>query len=224
VRPTSVPSRSFLYAFLAATATGVPFAHAGQADAIGSYPLDGIGRVLSPGEPLPCAQAADLVVHQGEHVRYQRPVRVHPAFKPRLVAFERLAVETAQEVYGRAPQRLWHLGAHHCRRIRRYPDWVSEHALGNALDVAGFDFARLAHGQALPEGLPQTLRRGFSVRLQRHWNGKRGSAAIHARFLRLLARRVIEGGLFRTVLGPAWPGHHNHFHLDFAPYRVIEVF
>ena len=40
-----------------------------------------------------------------------------------------------------------------------------------------------------------------------------------------LARRVIaRPEVFRTVLGPAYPGHHNHFHLDCAPYRVVEVF
>jgi len=38
--------------------------------------------------------------------------------------------------------------------------------------------------------------------------------------MRLIGRQ----DLFRVVLGPAWPGHHNHFHLDFAPYRVVEVF
>jgi hypothetical protein len=191
---------------------------------IGDYPLDAIPRVLSPGDELPCARD-ELVLYRGELVRYQRPARVHRAFKPSLLAFERLVVDTAHEVYGRAPTRLWHLGAHNCRRMRRYPDWVSEHALGNALDVAGFDFGPLPRGARLPEQLPPQLRWRFSVRLLTHWQGRHGAAAVHAGFLRRLAQRVIERpDVFRTVLGPAWPGHKNHFHLDFAPYRVVEVF
>ena len=127
--------------------------------------------------------------------------------------------------YGRAPRTLVHLGTHNCRRMRRYPDWVSEHALGNAIDLAGFDFGPLARGASLPEGLPRALRRGFSVRLEQHWNAARGAGAVHRRFLRVLAAKLIERrDLFHVVLGPAWPGHHNHFHLDSAPYRVVEVF
>ena len=48
---------------------------------------------------------------------------------------------------------------------------------------------------------------------------------IHRTFLRTLAQRIIdEPRLFRVALGPAWPGHRNHFHFDCAPYRLVEVF
>jgi hypothetical protein len=193
-------------------------------DDIGSYPLDGIARVLAPGAPLPCA-GGELVRYRGERLRYDRTARVHPAFKARLQAFEALVVETAVAHYGRAPRQLLHLGTHNCRRMRRYPDWVSEHALGNAIDVAGFEFARLPRGTQLPTGLPAALRARFEVRLDRHWNATRGPGALHRAFLHALAREVLaRPDLFRVVLGPAWPGHHNHFHLDAAPYRVTEVF
>jgi hypothetical protein len=69
------------------------------------------------------------------------------------------------------------------------------------------------------------LRAGFEVRIDNHWNATRGTGAAHSAFLRDLARRVIDRlDIFRTVLGPAYPGHRNHFHLDCAPYRVVEVF
>jgi hypothetical protein len=194
------------------------------ADDIGSYPLDAIGRVLAPGEPLPCSRV-ELVSYRGEHMRYDRAARVHPAFKTRLSAFEALVVQTASEHYGRGPRQLLHLGTHNCRRMRLYPDWLSEHALGNAIDVAGFEFAPLPRGAPSPDGLPRALRSRFTVRLDRHWNATRGPSAVHRGFLHALGQRLIEReDLFRVVLGPAWPGHHNHFHLDAAPYRVTEVF
>ena len=106
-------------------------------DDLGRYPLDSVQRALPQGAQLPCAEA--LVVRRGETLRYSKPVRVHPAFAARLAGFEQLVAEIAVEIYGRAPRRIQHLGAYNCRRIRLYPDFVSEHALGNAIDIAGFD-------------------------------------------------------------------------------------
>ncbi len=189
-----------------------------------SYPLDGVDRQLAPGQELPCDDY-ELVTYRGDRVRHDRTARVNPAFRERLQRFEALVVETAIATYGRAPRTLLSLGTHNCRRIRLYPDLLSEHALGNAIDVAGFSFPRLARGEKLKEGLPPALRAGFVVRLDKHWKATRGANALHSAFLRELARRVIaEPDLFRVVLGPAWPGHHNHFHLDMAPYRMVEVF
>jgi hypothetical protein len=191
---------------------------------VGSYPLDGIPRVLDQGQPLPCGHA-ELVAYRGSRMRLGKPGRVHPAFVAKLEGLEAIIEATAREVYGRAPKRLVHLGTHACRRMRRFPDWVSEHALGNAIDLAGFDFGPLPRGEVLPDDVPAPLRRAFSVRVDTHWNAIRGTAAVHARFLRTLATRLIgRPDLFRCVLGPAYPGHHNHLHLDFAPYRVVEVF
>jgi hypothetical protein len=188
------------------------------------YPLDDVARTLAPGEKLPCQRGdLELVSYRGEHLSYQKPLRIHPAFKAQLVAFEALVQEVAIEHYGRAPRRIVHLGSYACRVMRRYPDWVSEHALGNALDVAGFDFAPLPRGSARSD-LPRHLARAFEVRLERHWEAT-GKNAPHAAFLRALAERIIaRPDIFHVVLGPAWPGHKNHFHLDHAPYRVVEVF
>jgi hypothetical protein len=195
-------------------------------DDIGSYPLDSIARELARGEALPCKRVVDkLVVYRGDFVRYQSAVRVYEAFVPRLRALEQIVIETSKDAYGRAPRRIQQLGSYNCREMRIYANWISEHALGNAIDVAGFDFAAMPRGEPLPPGVPSELRAAFSVRIQTHWNGKRGAAAVHSRFLRDLARRVIaRPEIFRTLLGPAWPGHSNHFHFDMAPYRVVEIF
>ena len=191
---------------------------------VGSYPLDAIPRVLEHGQELPCGHA-ELVSYRGSRMRLGKPGRVHPAFVAKLEGLEAIIETTAREVYGRAPTKLVHLGTQACRRMRRYPTWVSEHALGNAIDLAGFDFGPLPRSERVPDGVPAALRRAFSVRVDAHWNGTGGVASVHARFLRTLAARLIaRPDLFRCVLGPAYPGHHNHLHLDFAPYRVVEVF
>ena len=190
-----------------------------------SYPLDDMARVLEPGEALPCKTGdLELVSYRGTTLAYQKPLRVHPAFTTQLAAFEEIVSEVSMQHFGRAPRRIVHLGSFACRTMRRYPDWVSEHALGNALDVAGFDFGPLPRNAQTPEGLPKALRRPFSVRLLDHWD-RTGKLAPQAAFLRDLAERLIaRPDVFHVVLGPAWPGHKNHFHLDHAPYRVVEVF
>lgn len=210
---------------LAATAVIFPSGATCSEPAGLSYPLDEEPRTLGENAPLPCeARALSLVAYAGEHLRYQKPVRVHPAFRRQLAAFERIVMEVARQTYGRAPSRVVHLGGYNCRRMRRYPTWVSEHALGNAIDIAGFDFAPARRHERLPEALPKALRRGFQVRVLSHWEAK-GEGQLHSRFLRALAQALIDRpDVFHVVLGPAWPGHKNHFHLDHAPYRVVEVF
>ena len=127
--------------------------------------------------------------------------------------------------YGRAPSHLIHMGTFNCRRIKAYPSWLSEHALGNAIDLEGFDFPGLKKGQDLPEGVPRVFRGPFAVRVSPHWKRRKGLTAVHARFLRALAKAVISRkNIFRVALGPHYPGHHNHFHFDCAPWRIVDGF
>jgi hypothetical protein len=201
------------------------FASGSRADdpGIGEYPLDAQPRVLPPHSKLPCD--VPLATYRGEHVRFSSAARVYPAFVDKLRAFEAVLVEQAVAHYGRAPRVVVHLGTQSCRRMRLYPDWVSEHALANAIDVAGFDFGPLPAKASVPEGLPRALRYGFSVRIDKHWHARGAVGELHSRFLHDLAHALIaRPDIFRVVLGPAYPGHKNHFHLDYAPYRVVEVF
>lgn len=186
------------------------------------YPLDGVPRVISPRGPVRCP-TVDLVTYRGDVIRYHKPVRVYPALAPRLVGLELIVSEVAIEVYGRAPRKLRHVGTYNCRRIAAYPELLSEHGLGNGIDVEGFDFGPAT--VPLPPGLPRALRGAFDVRLGRDWRRERGVGAIHARFLRTLAQRLIaRDDLFRVLLGPAWPGHAGHFHFDMAPFRLVAIF
>lgn len=179
-----------------------------------AYALDELSRTVPTRGRLPCPTG--LVRYRGTHIRYHKPVRVHPAFVPVLARFEAIAVEVAVEHYGRAPRRLVHIGAYNCRRTRGYPDLLSEHALGNALDVEAFRFGRARRGAELPDKAP---RRAFSVSVERHWDG----AGRHAAFLRALTERLQKDDVFRVMLGPAYPGHDDHFHFDMAPYRLVSL-
>ena len=188
------------------------------------YPLDSYSRTIPTRGKVPCPEV-DLVTYRGDTIRYAGRLTVHPAFKARLALFEQVVKEVAIEVYGRAPTRIAHLGSFNCRRIRRFPDLISEHGLGNAIDVAGFDFAAQPKGAKLPPGVPAKLARGFEVRMKDHWNARGKVGAAHSRFLRLLAERLVaRPEIFRVLLGPAWGGHDDHFHFDCADYRLVSIF
>jgi hypothetical protein len=188
-----------------------------------AYDLDDIDRALGSGDRVVC-HPQGLVEHRGQLLPYQGAVRVDPAFRERLVRFEHLVVDVATAVYGRAPARLRHFGAYSCRSTRNHAGRLSEHALGNAIDVIGFDFARARKNQPLAEGLPAELRGSFQVRVARHWtpDAKKPVAAVHARFLHELAARLgARSDVFRGMIGPSRSDHTDHLHLDMSPWRYV---
>lgn len=101
----------------------------------------------------------------------------------------------ARDLLGSSVTRVEHLGAFSCRRLygRTEGRW-SEHATGNALDIAAF-----------------VLADGRRVSVLRDWNGADDEAA----FLREARERAC--GVFGTVLSPDYnTAHADHFHLDQA--------
>ncbi|APR81723.1 Extensin-like protein [Minicystis rosea] len=187
------------------------------------YPLDSLPREAPEGD-LACPEVT-LETYWGDVLRYKPHVLIYTGMKPRLAAFERVVRDVAVEVYGRAPERIAHLGGYGCRRMREHAGWLSEHALGNAIDIEGFDFGHIAKGATLPAGLDKAFANGFEVRVLKHWGKKTGHAAVHARFLRTLALRLIaREDVFRVLLGPGYPGHNNHFHFDMSPTRLVQIF
>jgi hypothetical protein len=188
-----------------------------------AYELDGVDRALGTGAPVVCNPRA-LIDHRGQVLPYRGAVRVAPAFRDRLVRFEQVVVDVAREVYGRAPARLRHFGAYSCRTTRNHTYRLSEHALGNALDVVGFDFGRAKKAEPLAEGLPRQLAGPFQVRVARHWtpDEKNAAAAVHGRFLHELAARLSErSDVFRGMIGPSRSDHTDHFHLDMGLWRYV---
>jgi len=188
-----------------------------------AYALDDVERSIDPTTQLGCRPEA-LVLHRGRLVPYHGAVQVAPAFVDRLMRFEQLVVEVAEEVYGRAPAKLRHVGAYSCRPTRQRSQRLSEHALGNAIDVIGFDFGSARRTQPLALGLPSALSRPFQVRVARHWAPRDASsaAAAHARFLHTLATRLGDrSDVFRGMIGPSRRDHADHFHLDMSPWRYV---
>lgn len=185
-----------------------------------SYPLDDVSRHQEPGDRVDCPTDA-LVRHRGTHLRYSGgSIRVHEAFVPRLERFEALVGELATEVYGRAPRRIRHKGTYACRRSRGRSSRISEHALGNALDLRGFEFGPLPRGETLPEGLHRRMRWRFTVTVTEHWDPRRERDQVHADFLhRLVDTLAVRPEIFRGIVGPPRPRHHDHIHLDVAPWR-----
>jgi hypothetical protein len=111
-----------------------------------------------------------------------------------------------------------HAGTLSCRRIGGYPTLLSEHALGNGIDVVGFSFPPAPRGS---RDLPPALRGRFAVTLA-DW--QRTPETARARFLDDLARQLVaRRDIFRVLLGPAYPGHKGHFHFDVAPYRLVAI-
>jgi hypothetical protein len=182
------------------------------------YPLDGVVRSIAATGPARCPQVP-LVVYRGTRLRYDHPARVHPAFAERLRLFEEVVAEVGREQFGRAPVALKHAGTYSCRRIGGYPTLISEHGIGNGIDVVAFSFPRLPRRQ--PSALPASLRAPFEVSLA---DFQAQPSTPRARFLDALARRLVgRHDIFRVLLGPAYPGHKGHFHFDVAPYRVVSI-
>ena len=197
------------------------FPRAAAAAAEVPYPLDELTRQVPARGRMTCP-VVPMVRYAGSVVRYHKPVMVYAGFAEHLRRFEEVVRDTAVAIYGRAPRRIVHVGTYNCRRIRTYPTYLSEHGLGNAIDVEGFDFDGVRG--AVPADLPKRLRGAFTVRLGRDWRATSAIGAVHARFLELLARRLVaREEIFRVLLGPAYPGHEGHFHFDMSPWRIVEI-
>jgi hypothetical protein len=188
------------------------------------YELDEMDRFVDNAAPrLECSQEG-LVNYSGTAVRYYGPVRVREPFRERLTRFEEVVAEVALEIYGRPPRRIRHFGAFSCRMSRNRSRRLSEHALGNAIDIVGFDFGPASKSEPLQADLPRQLKSQFQVRVARHWNAENGVNATHARFLRQLAERLVERrDIFRILIGPSHRGHGDHLHFDMSPWRYVHL-
>lgn len=181
------------------------------------YSLDAEPRYLADDEKVACSHK-QMVRYRSKALRYG--VTAHPDFAVRLERFEALLAELATEHYGRAPRKLVHQGVFACRTLRARSERISEHALGNAIDVQGFDFGPLPRKADAPRELPQAMRRAFSLRVAKHWSPKHARDAYHAKFLhRLVEELRVRPDIFRGIVGPPRPRHASHLHLDAAPWR-----
>ncbi len=130
-------------------------------------------------------------------VSVDKPVTIDCSMIPALEAWLAEVVQPyAQARFGAGVVGLEAFGAYSCRGVDNIPGaQLSEHAFGNAVDVAGF---KLADGR--------------EISIVRDW--KRADTQESA-FLHEIHAGAC--GRFTTVLGPgADMFHYNHFHLDLA--------
>lgn len=172
-----------------------------------SYPLDARSRAVS-GE-IRCPDI-ELVGFEGDRIALSPPVRVTPPFRERLIELERVVEQQSRLVYGRPPSAIRVAASYDCRSVTRNRRRLSEHALGNAIDITAFRFDE-------PAG------KGFEVRVDRDWKARDPARAANARFLNELTRALIARGVFRTLLGPAHPDHQDHFHFDMAKTTYVDL-
>ena len=125
------------------------------------------------------------------------------ALAARLDEFEREVVEPlAIEELGRRATRIDHLGSYSCRRQNsRLGGRWSQHARGQAIDIAGF-----------------RLSDGTTVSVERDWR----EPGPKRQFLRHLTRRACR--YFSVVLTPdSNAEHYNHMHFDSGPNRLCSA-
>ncbi len=183
-------------------------------------PRDRSPPARDPKKP-PACDTSDLVEYRGLVLRYDAPVRVHPAFVERLIRFERVVREVALEVYGRAPRLLHHGGAFSCRTTATGRRW-SEHAFGNALDVEGFSFEPLGRAASSRSDIEPARRPAFRVRVGPAWASE--GRSIDKRFFSTLIERLrARRDVFRGIIGPPDPAHTTHLHLDVGPWSYARV-
>jgi hypothetical protein len=121
-----------------------------------------------------------------------------------LARLEQVLNEEAQAHLGSKVARIEQGGTYNCRRMARF-DWVSEHAYANAIDIKSF-----------------TLKNGHRITVLGSFGKldaepKRPSG----RFLRKVANRLYDEGVFSVVITPFFDAlHRDHFHLDQARYRI----
>ncbi|MCB9755830.1 MAG: extensin family protein [Myxococcales bacterium] len=121
-----------------------------------------------------------------------------------LADFERVAQEEAQRHLGARIKQIDHLGTYNCRKMAAY-DLISEHSYANGFDLRRF---HLTSGEVI------SVLEDFRPEVDE-------PDAPATRFLRALANRLYDEGVFSVVVTPYFDRlHRNHIHVDLARYRV----
>lgn len=145
----------------------------------------------------------DAVRMTRSHVALDQPLQVTCQTADHLLRFERDVVQPAAlRHFGQSLARIRHFGGYACRLRNGDSRGIrSEHALGQAVDIAGFDLAD-----------------GTQITVARHWGefGPRGA------FLRQVAREACA--IFHLVLTPRSDAlHRTHLHLDIGRWRRCDA-
>lgn len=133
-------------------------------------------------------------------IAYVGGLHVAVSFGVRLKRLEEVIQDRALAVLGQRIGRVEHFGAYACRAIRHLPETASQHASGNAIDLAAF-----------------ITERGARVSLAEHFRkAPRTAATPQARFLRELVEALRQRpDDFPVVLSPEFDDQHqDHLHIE----------
>ncbi|MEZ4409560.1 MAG: extensin family protein [Polyangiales bacterium] len=147
-----------------------------------------------------CGIPHPVIVTRGPTGMRWEGVRVDCSFALTLPAVERVIQEEAHARLHTAVRAVGTLGSYNCRPVRGGVT-LSEHALGNAVDVARF-----------------TLARGRAVSVARDYPSGVREPDARGGFLLAVQSRLREEAGFSRLRGPDTDAlHRDHFHLDRAP-------
>jgi hypothetical protein len=146
-------------------------------------------------EPEGCSMPYPLTVTSlGSGIGLQPEAEMNCAMAEASARFARDVIAPhAQKIFREKLKSITHASAYFCRP-RAGTNKLSEHAFGNALDIASF-----------------TLSGGTTIAVELSPPEKNG------KFVETIRRSAC--GPFKTVLGPGDPDHSEHLHFDLAPRR-----
>jgi len=127
-----------------------------------------------------------------------RPVALNCTLARQLSEWDETVVQaTAHRLFGQSVKVIEHYGGYACRGVVGNPGHLSQHAKGDAIDIAGFE-----------------LSDGSRISVERDWR----AGGQKQTFLRDIAKGAC--GVFSVVLTPNTNAdHQNHFHLDVGPFK-----
>jgi hypothetical protein len=131
-------------------------------------------------------------------VRYRPPLRVDCSFALRLAEIEKILHQEAERAFGQTVGGIGTLGSYNCRgvvgRLRGFSGGISEHGLGNAVDIAHV-----------------VLANGKQVNVLQHYllEGRPEASMLQATVDRIWREADMR------ALGPAFDrAHRDHLHVD----------
>ncbi len=155
---------------------------------------------------IACGTEQAVVYESGPgRIRYNGPPIMTCGMALALGRFELMLQQEAERRLGKRVTRIEQGGTYNCRKMARFKDMVSEHSYANAIDLRSF-----------------TLQDGRRISVLRQFGPVTSEGQeIRSAFLRNVARRAYDEGLFSVVLTPFFDSlHRDHFHLDLARYRL----
>lgn len=154
----------------------------------------------APSAKTGCGIPHGVVVSKGPTgIVYSPPLVVDCSLAAALPTIEAVIQDEANRHLGSPITKVTTLGSYSCRNVRGWKERISQHALGNAIDLASFQ-----------------PKKGKAASVVRDY--KRGGAEPTSKegvFLGAVFRRLWSDADITRVLGPDWDAaHRDHFHID----------